>query len=115
MTPGRSIREGRLPFPITQEQFDAWEAAKMQRVTDPNDEYLFVDLNDEKYVLVAGMNLLAKHPELVEQFAQWLPIAVEKAGEELGMFMGAAWLADKVGLDPEEGLKAMDETVRNAT
>ena len=97
----------RLPFNADQATYDAWYAAGMARVRDPDDSFMFVDLNDEVMVFVAARTLADQHPDKIKAFLEHGPVAVELAGIDLGMFMGISWLCEKVGIDPEEGRQVM--------
>lgn len=95
----------RLPFDADQATYDEWFEFHSSRVDEK--EFYFVDLNDAVMVWAAARSLAAAHPDKLELFIEHGPQAVEDAMDELGMFMGISSLCKKVGLEPEEGTKAM--------
>src|SRR5215204_1903097 len=95
----------RLAFNCNQEQYDAWFAFHLARVDD--ETFWFVDLNDMVMVFAAARVIASNHPEKLEDFARLAPEAIEKAGKELGMFMGIGALCKDLGIDPQEGHDAM--------
>lgn len=102
----------RLPFDADQATYDAWAAFHAEHVDNVN--FFQADYNDMVYVFMAGRKMAERHPELIDRFIEHGPEAVERAGKELGMFMGAAHFAKLVGLDPKEGHDAMVELVRGS-
>lgn len=76
---------------------------------------MWVDLNDAVMVFAAGRLLAEKHLDKIDDFYEHAPEAVERAGKDLGMFMGIEYLAEKVGIDPEEGRQAMMDLVTSAS
>lgn len=99
--PGGCARP-RLPLDADQAVYDAWYAGWMERVNDPADRFLFVDLNDMIVVFATARKLAHERPELAEKLAERAPEAIERAGADLGIFMGCAHLAEAVGADAEE-------------
>lgn len=92
----------KLPFPANQEQYDAWHAHHMHRVNDPDDEFMFVDLNDGILVFVAACEIGKRHPEKVELLRRYAPEAVELAMTELGILGGIGWLTRQVDVDVKQ-------------
>jgi len=92
----------RLPLDADQDRYDEWLAAKMRRVNDPDDELMYVDVNDGILVYVVARTLAERHPDKLEALREHTPEAVEGAMTERGTFMGVEWLARQVGLDDKE-------------
>lgn len=97
----------KLPLSPDQAQYDAWYQFHLDRVSDPKDDFMFVDLNDGVMVFAAAHEILKKHPEKLELLREHTPTAVARAMDDLGIFMGVTYLAGKIGIDPEEARKAV--------
>lgn len=92
----------RLPLDADQATYDAWHAHWMERVRAPDDDFLFVDLNDMIVLFATARKLAAARPELADRIAERAPEAIERAGDDLGIFMGCTHLARAVGAEPQE-------------
>lgn len=96
-----------IPLMCTPEQHQAWLRHMDARARNPEDEFHVADMMDCCNVWALARELHARHPELRLRLERVAPAIVERAGTELGTFMGAAVLAKSVGLDPEEAQQTM--------
>lgn len=96
-----------LPLMCTPEQHQAWLREMDARARNPEDEFHTADMLDCWNVFALAHELYSKYPEARHALVREAPAIVERAGTELGTFMGAATLATAVGLDPEEAQKTM--------
>jgi hypothetical protein len=97
----------RLPFDADQAIFDEWREFWMAKVNDPEDDFMHVDLNDMIVVFSTARVLVTRHPDKADAFIEHTPTYVERAGKDLGIFMGMTALAQAVGIDPEEAREAV--------
>lgn len=87
-----------LTLHADQAEYDAWHRERMRRVNDPDDSYLYVDLNDSIMVFVTAMELHRRYPRARAALEEHAPEIIERAATELGMFGGVAALANAAGL-----------------
>lgn len=92
----------RLHLASSQRDYDAWYAERLARVNAQDDPYRQVDLNDAIFVFVTARELASTYPDKLPELVRHTPAAVERAEHDLGMFMGVSWLAQQVGIDPED-------------
>jgi hypothetical protein len=104
----------RLELTADQVAYDAWYATLLARAEDPQDDFHMADLMDMNNVFATARTLAVRHPECAGALMKWTPEALERAGGELGTFMGVSWLAERVGLDPHEARDVVVELMRGA-
>lgn len=93
-----------IKFRMTEEEYTAWYNAALAAV---NDEFLFIDVNDGVMNYLCLHRLVYLHPELEEKATEICNEVVRAGMGELGMFLGAANMANLLGLPPKEAEEAM--------
>lgn len=96
----------------TQEEYDAWydyyKAQTREATGDPENDFLFIDLNDAVMNYLTLTFLVKRHPELAKRAQEVIDDVVRNAmGPDGGMVLGSAYIAKELGADPEEAHRIM--------
>jgi hypothetical protein len=86
----------KLELKASAAEYRAW--AEWVRQNPPNEHFLDSDVNDAMIVWAYARSLYNDEPDLRDKLIEATPVAVARAVDDLGIFMGAMNLCQMVGV-----------------